>query len=665
MSQHPLYPAVYEPIQIGKVEIKNRIYQTPHGPIAKNAPPEFGLGRHVYAVDPVDGSPAPHPDIFDYFEERARGGVGLIMMGHIEIQKGHSGRYHLTTPSAIEIFKPLLERLHSHETKVFAQLHCGYGSPSGLPDAGWIQGSGFPEAMTIEHIRHLVELAGLSAAGAKAAGFDGVELHAAHLHSAGMFLSGFTNRRTDEYGGSLENRMRFLVECLEIIRKNVGDDLAVGIRMTAEENLPGGVDAAEAIEVVRRLEDMGLVDFFDLDIGHSQHMWNVYGPHYQPESYEVPYIAKVRAAVRDAVVLGCPGRMRDPAEAQRIIESGAMDMVGGVRGFFADPEWPRKGLELRANEIRPCVGLNGCLLDGTCVMNPTNYLEALYGVTKYTKTDAPKKVVVIGGGPAGMEAARVAATRGHEVVLFEKQPMLGGALNLHAKIPTREVILEGVTWWTGRLEALGVDVVLDTEVAVADVLEHRPDVVAVATGSTYDRTGINGLTGYEIPGWDREFVHTPETLLPAVPSAKGNVIVLDEDGTTTASDIAWLMAQRGAKVELVTRHPLTARDYLNKAGNHRDLVSMLLHAHDVRISPDTFIRRIDDHAVTLFDVWSDKERVVDAVDVVVLGTLRHPRSELVDALEAEGLRVERLGDARSPGRMPRATRDGFFFGWNL
>ena len=664
MDGQELYPHVYEPVRIGPVEVKNRLFQTPHGSIAGLADPALGLRDHVYARDPVDGSPIPHPDVIDYYEERARGGIGLIIQGHIEVQKGDSGRWHLTTDSAVEAFRPLLDRVQRHGAKMFAQLHCGFGSPSGLPGAGFV-GEGFPRPLTTDDLRRIVELVGVSTRNAERAGFDGVELHAAHLHSTGLFLSGFTNRRTDEYGGSLENRMRWPVECLEAMQANAGPGMAVGIRMPCDEMLPGGIDAAEAQEIARRIEAAGLVDFFDLDIGHSQHMWHVWAPHYLEESYEVPYIAQVRAAIRDAVVLGCPGRMHDPAEAERIIASGVMDLVGGTRGLFADPEYPIKGEQGRAEEIRPCIGLNGCTFEGQCVMNPTNYLEALYGVTKLTTTDEPKRVVVVGGGPAGLEAARVASMRGHEVTLYERSDVLGGALHLQAKLPTRDGVTRAATWWGGRLRDLGVKVLLETDATVDRVLAAGPDVVVVATGARFDPTGVNGLTGAEIPGWDLDHVYTPDTLLPSVPELRGKVVVYEEDGAITGSDIAWMFARAGAEVELVTRHASTAVNYVGRSGSHRDLVGQQLHALGVRSSVETFVRGIDDHRVTLFDIHTGEDRVVDDVEAVVLVTLRRSVDDLADRLRPHVADVRTIGDAHTPGRMAKATRDGFFFGWNL
>jgi 2,4-dienoyl-CoA reductase-like NADH-dependent reductase (Old Yellow Enzyme family) len=663
---HQLYPHLFEALKIGPIEVKNRIYQTPHGSIALLAPPSLDLLQHVYAKDPTDGSPVPHPDVFEYFEERARGGCALIIQGHIEILKGDSGRYHLTTDTATEHFPPLLDKVHRHGAKMFAQLHCGMRSPSGLPGAGFV-GEGFPRPLTKDDIRDIVRLVGLSTKNALKAGYDGVELHAAHLHSVGMFLSGFTNHRTDEYGGSLENRMRIIFECLESMHENADGKLAIGIRMPCDEQLPNGIHAEEAQEIVRRLEASGLVDYFDLDIGHSQHMWHVWAPHYLPEGYQVPYITKVRQAIDHTPVLGCPGRIQDPSVGEEIIASGAMDMVGGVRGYFADPEFPRKAEEGRAEDIRPCIGLASCVYEGQCVVNPTNFAEFQFGTTKLAKTQSPKRVVVVGGGPAGMEAARMSALRGHEVVLFERSDALGGALNLMSKLPTRDIVLRAPRWWSRQLQKLNVKVLLGSEATVGEVTSHDPDVVVVATGASFDPQCLNGLTARAIPGWDRDFVFTPETLLPSIPKTSGNVVVLDEDGAITGSDIAWLFAQNGAaQVDLVTRHAATALNYVNKSGQHRDLVQMKLVEHGVRQSPHTFIKEIGDHEVTLYNVYSGEERTIGEVEAVTLVSIRKSRNDLVDQLRSEGVKdVRVLGDANAPARMAQATRDGFMFGWNL
>jgi 2,4-dienoyl-CoA reductase-like NADH-dependent reductase (Old Yellow Enzyme family) len=670
---HSLYPHLYEPVQIGPVSIKNRLFLAPHGSFAPMSPPSHHLAEHIYTTDPDDGTPLPHPDLADYFEARARGGVGLVVVGHTEVEKGHSGRWHLTSTRATEAFRPIVDRVHSHGVKMFVQLNCGYHSPSGVPAGHIVPGlpaghipPGFPEPISIEHIREIVRLVGVSAVNAAEAGFDGVELHADHLHSTGVFLSGFTNRRTDEYGGTLSKRMRLSVECLEAIRGAVGDTLAVGIRMNSDEQLPGGLSGEEAQAVARRFEESGLLDYFSLDIGHSQQQWNLWGPHYLPESYQVPFIAKVRAAIRNVTVLGTPGRLHDPAEAERIIASGAMDMVGGVRGFFADAEFPRKGFESRADQIRPCIGLNGCTYDGCCVMNPTNFLEAVYGPTKVSRSDVAKRVVVIGGGPAGMEAARVAAVRGHSVVLLERSATLGGALNIQAQLPTREGVLRAVRWWSSQLESLGVSVVLGIEADTERVLAYAPDVAAVATGARFDEQGINGLTGCEVPGWDRDFVFTPADLPGAVQQAERTAVVYDEDGAVTAADIAWMLASRGVKnTYLVTRHPAAALNYIGRPGNHRDLSFMEVERHSVVTKVHTFIRRIGDHAVTLFDVRTGAEEVIPDVDAVVLVNLRRSDNALAAELGGRVERVEVMGDALLPGRMAKATRDGFLFGWTL
>lgn len=664
--RHPLYPRLFEPLRIGPVTVKNRIFQTAHGPMPRTVAHE--IWRHVHTTDPEDGSPLPHPDVLEYYEERARGGAGLLIQGHVEVLKGHSGRWHLTTDTATDAFVPLLERVHSHGCKMFVQLHCGMTSPSGTPGAGYLGIDGIPEVLDKDGIRHVVEMVGLSTRNAARAGFDGIELHAAHLHSVGLFLSGFTNRRTDEYGGDLENRMRFAVECLEAIRANIAPHMAVGIRMPCDEELPNGVTADEAREIARRLEERGLVDFFDLDIGTSNTYWKLWAPHYLPTGWEVPYIAKVREAIRAVPVLGCSGRMQDPEEAEAILASGAMDMVGGTRGFFADAEFPRKAEEQRAADIRPCIGMNACLFDGQCVMNPVAYLEAEFGNTRLRPSPAPKRVVVVGGGPSGMEAARVASLRGHDVTLIERSAELGGALNLQIRLPTRGGMQRAIDWWRRALEAQGVTVRLNTQATLDGIRALEPDTIVLATGADFEKTCVNGLTGREIPGWDQDRVFTPDRLLAALPPITGTVVVYEEDGGITASDIAWLLKENGAaRVELVTRHPVTAHTYVGKNGHHRDVVVRKLAEAGVATRCDTFIRQIGPRSVTLFNALTGgNDMVIDDVEAVVLATLRRPRDTgLARALKEVTPDVRVIGDARQAGRMAKATREGFMLGWRL
>ena len=283
------------------------------------------------------------------------------------------------------------------------------------------------KAMTVDDINTVVEAFELNAANARLAGYDGVELHGSHSYLVEQFYSPFYNQRSDEFGGSLDNRLRFVFEVLAALRRGIGADRAVGIRLNCDEMLPGGLGADDMGEIAARLDSSGLVDFVDLDIGTYHAMDTMIAPYQLGEHWEMDSIARVRPAVSRAAVLGCPGRFHDPGKAEALIVAGALDMVGGTRGFFADPEIARKAREGRAREIRPCIGLNGCSGRG-CVLNGAHGDEITYGLDQLTPAAPRRRVVVVGGGPAGMEAARIAAGRGHQVVLFEARECLGGAL---------------------------------------------------------------------------------------------------------------------------------------------------------------------------------------------------------------------------------------------
>jgi 2,4-dienoyl-CoA reductase-like NADH-dependent reductase (Old Yellow Enzyme family) len=260
--------------------------------------------------------------------------------------------------------------------------------------------------MGLDDIEAVVEAFAQCTRNAAAAGYDGVELHASHSYLVEEFLSPFYNKRTDEYGGSVENRMRFMLECLGAMRGAAERSIAVGVRLNCDERLPGGLTTADMRVIAAAVDDSRLVDFIDLDLGTYHNYEYLIGPTQTGEHWQVPAIAEVRSAIRRAAVLGCPGLFHDPAKAEDLVASGVMDMVGGTRGFFAEPELARKAQEGHPERIRPCIGLNMCVGGSGCVMNPANGLEFQFGVTKMRRTSTPRRAVIVGGGPAGLEAAR-------------------------------------------------------------------------------------------------------------------------------------------------------------------------------------------------------------------------------------------------------------------
>jgi len=516
------------------------------------------------------------------------------------------------------------------------------------------------KAMSTDDIAMVVAAFEHNARNARIAGYDGVELHASHSYLAEQFYSPFYNKRTDAYGGSLENRLRFTFEVLEAMRRGIGDDRAVGLRLMCDEMLPGGLGTDEMCEVASLIEASGLADFFDLDIGTYHSMDVMIAPYQLPDHWEMEAITKVRNAISATPVFGCPGRFHDPAKAEALVSAGTIDMVGGTRGFFAEPEIGRKAREGRAHEIRPCIGLQGCSGGGGCVMNPTNGVEITFGVTKLTPTTAPKRVVVVGGGPAGLEMARVAAMRGHDVVVMEAAGRLGGALHLMKVIPGREQVADAADWWAGRLDDLGVKVHLGTTATAELVLGERPDVVVIATGAAFDPTGATGFVTDPIPGWDRDFVYAPEVVLTTDLAPQGTVLVLEEE--VHASYLAEVLATRGADVELLSRHPMVGQGLV---GNQRPHQLRRFAALGVTLTPNSWLREIGDHTATVYDVLTGDTRVVTEVAAVVPVTRRTSRNHLVAALTGTVPALHVIGDASHPRRMSDATRDGHRLAWDL
>ena len=655
-SAYARYPLTMRPIALGPVEVRNRFYLSPHG-----------VGYSV-GYEPSDVFAA-------YYEARARGGCGLLFHSMSVLAKRSRGA--LITPSlgrTIPSFRAVADAVHAHGSAIIGQIHYsrvgnGWSYEPGSSEAPLFGPSAkqaaddyqVTHAMSHATIAKLVEAHGISARHLADAGYDGVAIHAAHGMLCEAFLSPYFNQRIDEYGGSLENRMRFPVECLRAIRDAIGPDRAVGVRINADELVAhaGGLTQADTRAIVARLVELQLVDFIDLDIAVEPDQMHLGMPNYLlPKQLYRPYVAAVRGAAGEIPVLSVLGRVTAIAEVEDALASGVADMVGAARGLIAEPNLLVNALAGREAESRTCLACNLCLEDsrrGTwgCAINPETARERWRA---YAPAARPGRVVIVGGGPAGMEAARVAAKLGHRVMMFERRDRIGGQLNLWAALPGREIFATTPAWFERQLADLGVEVRTGTEATAELVAAERPDAIVIATGSTYVRTGETGFVKAPIPGWDQDFVFTPEQVIDGEP-LQGRVLILDEERITTGPGLAELLVEHGVEVVLASR-------WQDPFGKLPDQVATSaiprLKQRGVRLLVRTFIRLIGDHRVVLYDVDTDEETELE-VDAVVLATGRRAETGLSTALAGTAAQVFAVGDALAPRGLTVAIHEGHRF----
>lgn len=659
---HAKYPTMFSPIKLGPVEVPNRFYSSPH------AVPMTIMGK-------------PTDDFVHYNLARAKGGCGLINLslathGRIKLPWTNIG-----PKEHIPAFRVLTDAVHKVGTKVFGEPWYFWGLPGqwsmlsppapGLGpsvgqfrfhDKGWAT-----REMSKDDIRRMVDLFRQAAVNLRESGFDGVMLHAAHGAVHEQFLSPYFNRRTDEYGGSMKNRMRLLVETLEVVRKAVGDKMAVGMRLNCDELLEGGYHTKEAYEILKATCDAKLVDFVDLDVAIEPDQFWLGMPtvFVEPHVYR-PYAEAVRGAAGGIPVLCVLGRLTSIADGEAAIASGVCDMVGAARALIAEPELVKNAYEGKEERSRTCIACNWCLhsmLDDmaqTCSINPASFRERQWGPESLVPARKRSKVIVVGGGPGGLEAARVSALRGHEVTLIEARDKLGGALALWASLPGREFFMKAVDWWERELKRLGISIRLGTQATEADILAKKPDAVIVATGAVYSRSGHSNFRDQPIPGHDQTFVYRPEDILLGTANPSGKVVILDGEGYNAGVGIAEVLAKRGAQVEYMTAafSPVSPRV---RGAEETRFIMQRLRAAGVKISPTTYIRKIGDHQVTVFDVYSEEERVIAGVDAVVLSTSRISVNDLERAIEGKVPQLFVVGDAAAARMWAAASFEGQLF----
>lgn len=552
------YPHVFTPVKLNRLNLPNRIYSTAHA--------------EVYA----EAGGLPGDRYIRYYEEKAKGGLGMAICGgsspvSIDVPQGSWKPVNLTTDRVIEPLSRLAERVHRYGMKIMIQAtHMGRRSAyQGDPWPHLVSPSGVREPVhrgnareiEIEDIERIIRDFAVAARRVQRSGFDGIEISAAHQQLIDQFWSPRTNRRNDEWGGSLVNRMRFGFEVLKAVRSAVGGDFCVGIRMCADEYHDNGIDHATAKEIAAAHSESGLVDFISvIGSGADTHntLANCMPPMALPPEPFVHLAAGIKS-VSKVPVLHAQG-IRDITQAERILAAGSVDMVGMTRAHIADPHLLNKVREGREDQIRQCVGANHCIdrmytgSDTLCIQNAATSREATMPHV-IRPADGPKRrVVVVGAGPAGLEASRVSRSRGHDVILFERSERAGGQVNLAAKAPQREQMAGIIRWLDMETKRLGVERHFGCEATSGMILAEKPDIVVLATGGTSharERPEWGVEDGLAVSSWDI----LSEKVAPAE-----TVLVYDGISTHAGFGVADFCASRGSTVEIVTPDVKVADD---------------------------------------------------------------------------------------------------------
>ena len=643
------FPNLFSPFTLKSTEIRNRIFSTGHDTYL----PEGGL---------------PSDSLIAYQRARARGGAGLIVIQVVGVHE--TSRYTEallmgTSDECIAPFARLIDAIHAEGTKVFIQLfHPGrelLGRPNGVVQPAFAPSHSpserfkvIPREMSTSLIGEIVDGFGQAARRMAEAGADGVEIVASHGYLPAQFMNARVNRRTDQYGGPLDNRLRFTREAIAAVRAHVPDDFIVGLRMSGDEHDEDGMVEDESVAIARALAPD--LDYLNVIAGTSATASGA--THIVPSmanshGYVAPFAQKVKQATGKAVFVA--GRINQPQIAEEVLASGAADMCGMTRAMIADPEMPNKAKAGKTDDIRACIGCNqACIghfqlgLSISCIQYPETGREIDYA--NKPRASARRRILVVGGGPAGLKAAAVAAERGHEVHLHEREAQTGGQARLAQLLPTRAEFGGIVTNLTAEAERHGAIIHRRSEVTRALLAREKPDAVILATGSRPHMPRLEGEAA--------QIVHAAD-ILAGRATTGSRVVVYDWMGDWAGSGIAERLAAEGAHVRLAVNHHCASANIQTYV---RFEQVARLHRLGVEVHPWLRLYGGDGRTAYFIHTPSREAVVMEDVDTLVLNVPNLQEDGLVADLEALGIPYQLAGDALSPRTAEEAVYEGMLAG---
>ncbi|MDF1497057.1 MAG: FAD-dependent oxidoreductase [Patescibacteria group bacterium] len=633
------YPKLFSKAKIGTLKLKNRLVMPP---MVRNYADEAGKATDRY---------------IEHINRIAFGGAGLLILeaSHVNLEgRGFLNQLGIHSDSCLPGLKKLVKVAHDHDAAIAIQLyHAGRQTHSSVTGKKPVAPSAIPcpvmqdkpRALTQKEIQKIVKDFGKAAARAQKAGFDAVEIHSAHGYLIQQFLSPYSNTRTDSYGGSFENRMRFLLEIMESVQKNVGATFPVIVRISGEEMVEGGLEIKEMSKVAELLESAG-ADAVHVTSGNygSYAEGHLIPPMAIKDGINIPLAKAIKKKVKIPVI--AVAKIRTPELAEKTLKEGSADFIAIGRSLLADPDWPKKAKAGQAKEINQCIACNqGCISrlfagqDVWCTVNPKCGREIEFG----KQEQSPKKLLVIGGGPGGLTAAIIAAERGHQVTLYEESDKLGGQLSAAAAPPHRE------DWETFRkslirqVKALPIEVILDHKCTLEDAKAGKFDAAIVATGS---KTSVPKISGVE-----NSNVILARDLFEGKVEAKGKVVVVG--GGCMGAQTAEYLAVKNHEVTLVE---LTENIAMEAPTDDRHLLLGRLEKLEVKTMLKTKVLKIQPDGVLVHTHEQGKRHL--PADTVVLCLGSKPDESFGYKLKFAINNVQIIGDAKDARRVTDAVAEG-------